>query len=333
MRMRGACSCLISSVAGSGIDRIKDLLSSVSVSFPIGAIMQLENGGEGVRFKPRPIEGAPSTIAEVQPEVLVLDGQQRLTSLYQSLLGAGAVQTKDAKGQPAKRWYYFDMRRAIAPEADRDEVIVSVPEDKLVRAFGGEVKLDLSTRMREFTEDLFPANQVFNSADWRQGYNRHWNYATEKIQLFDKFESNVIKRFEQYQLPVINLRKETPKEAICLVFERVNTGGVPLTVFELLTASFAADNFQLREDWGKRKRSLDSEHPILCKVQSDDFLQVISLLVTHARRMQALAQGTPADSAPGITCKRRDLLRLKVADWGRWAPTAQDGFRLAARFL
>jgi len=314
-------------------DRIKDLLSSVSVSFPIGAIMQLENGGEGVRFKPRPIEGAPSTIAEVQPEVLVLDGQQRLTSLYQSLLGAVAVQTKDAKGQPAKRWYYFDMRRAIAPEADRDEVIVSVPEDKLVRAFGGEVKLDLSTRMREFTEDLFPANQVFNSADWRQGYNRHWNYATEKIQLFDKFESNVIKRFEQYQLPVINLRKETPKEAICLVFERVNTGGVPLTVFELLTASFAADNFQLREDWGKRKRSLDSEHPILRKVQSDDFLQVISLLVTHARRMQALAQGTPADSAPGITCKRRDLLRLKVADWGRWAPTAQDGFRLAARFL
>lgn len=314
-------------------DRIKDLLSSVSVSFPIGAIMQLETGGESVRFKPRPIAGAPNTIARVQPDALVLDGQQRLTSLYQSLMGAGAVRTKDAKGNPAKRWYYFDMRRAIAPEADRDEVIVSVPEDKLVRTFGGEVKLDLSTQMREFTEDLFPANQVFDSADWRQGYSRHWNYAPDKMRLFDEFERNVIKRFEQYQLPVIVLRKETPKEAVCLVFERVNTGGVPLTVFELLTASFAADNFQLRDDWDTRERSLKQEHPVLRGVQSDDFLQVISLLVTHDRRMQALDQGTPADSAPGITCKRRDLLRLEVADWTRWAPTVQDGFRRAARFL
>jgi hypothetical protein len=314
-------------------DRIKDLLSSVSVSFPIGAIMQLETGGESVRFKPRPIAGAPSTIAQEQPEALVLDGQQRLTSLYQSLMGAGSVQTKDTTGNPAKRWYYFDMRRAVAPEADRDEVVVSVPEDKLVRAFGGEVKLDLSSRSREFTENLFPANQVFDSADWRQGYSRHWNYDSDKIRLFDEFERNVIKRFEQYQLPVIVLRKETPKEAVCLVFERVNTGGVPLTVFELLTASFAAENFQLRDDWDSRERSLKQENPVLRGVQSDDFLQVISLLVTHSRRTQALAQGVQADSAPGITCKRRDLLRLEVADWVRWAPIAQEGFRRAARFL
>lgn len=53
----------------------------------------------------------------------------------------------------------------------------------------------------------------------------------------------MIKRFEQYQVPVIELKRETPKEAVCLVFERVNTGGVALTVFDLLTASFAAENY------------------------------------------------------------------------------------------
>ncbi len=31
------------------------------------------------------------------------------------------------------------------------------------------------------------------------------------------------------------------------MFENVNQGGVPLTVFELLTATFAADNFDLKE--------------------------------------------------------------------------------------
>ena len=38
------------------------------------------------------------------------------------------------------------------------------------------------------------------------------------MSLFDDFEDEVIKRFEQYQLPVIELKKETPKEAVCLVF-------------------------------------------------------------------------------------------------------------------
>jgi hypothetical protein len=314
-------------------DRIKDLLSSVSVSFPIGAIMQLETGSESVRFKPRPIAGSPSALVYVQPEALILDGQQRLTSLYQSLMGCGAVQTRDSKGADTKRWYYFDMRKAVASDADRDEVVISVPEDRVVRAFGGEIKLDLSCREFEFAELLFPANQIFESADWRQGFSEHWGFAPEKLKLFNEFERNVIKRIEKYQLPVIGLRKDTPKEAVCLVFERVNTGGVPLTVFELLTASFAADNFQLRDDWSVRERSLKQEHAVLRGVQSDDFLQVISLLVTHARRTEALSCGTPTELAPGITCKRRDLLRLWVSDWTRWATRAQEGFQRAARFL
>lgn len=36
---------------------IKSFLASVSLSYPIGAIMMLENGNQKVRFKPRPIEG------------------------------------------------------------------------------------------------------------------------------------------------------------------------------------------------------------------------------------------------------------------------------------
>ena len=43
--------------------------------------------------------------------------------------------------------------------------------------------------------------------------------------------------------------KQTPKIAVCQVFEKVNTGGVSLTVFELVTAGFAADGYNLREDW------------------------------------------------------------------------------------
>ena len=65
-------------------NHIRSLIASVSLSYPIGAVMLLEVGGEGVRFKPRALEGA-SVPPEVKPERLILDGQQRLTSLFLTL--------------------------------------------------------------------------------------------------------------------------------------------------------------------------------------------------------------------------------------------------------
>jgi len=48
-------------------DRIRGLLASVSVSFPIGAVMLLQTGGQHVRFKPRPIEGTPPATRDAVP--------------------------------------------------------------------------------------------------------------------------------------------------------------------------------------------------------------------------------------------------------------------------
>ena len=225
------------------------------------------------------------------------------------------------------------MKQAIEPESDQEDAVLSIPEDRQVRAFGGKITLDVATLEREYAADLFPLNCIFGSATWRRHYNKYWNHDAEKSDLFDRFEEGVIERFKQYQVPVIELKKETPKEAVCLVFERVNTGGVALTVFELLTASFAADDFQLRDDWNERETRLKQRHPVLHTLQSDDFLQTLTLLVTRTRRRAALGGGTPADKAPGISCKRRDILRLEVTDWKTWADRVEKGFEVAARFL
>ena len=314
-------------------ERIKSLLASVSVSFPIGAVMLLQTGGEHIRFKPRPLAGTDTRLSDIAPETLILDGQQRLTSLYRALRSQMAVETRDAKGRLIRRWYYVDMKEAVQQEADREDAILSVPEDRLVKAFGGKVIRDFTSSEYEYEADLFPINRVFSSAEWRQAYSEHWCFNAAKMRLYNTFEREVIKRFEQYQVPVIELKKETPKEAVCLVFERVNTGGVALTVFELLTASFAADNFQLRDAWNAREDRLKKQHPVLRNLQSDDFLQAISLLVTHTRRRAVLDGGTTTDKAPGISCKRKDILKLEVVDWQAWADRVEDGFVSAARFL
>ena len=63
-------------------ERIRAVLASVSRAFPIGALMMLETGGE-TKFHPRPVEGV-NLPNGVEPDLLVLDGQQRLTSLFQA---------------------------------------------------------------------------------------------------------------------------------------------------------------------------------------------------------------------------------------------------------
>jgi len=318
-------------------NHIISLIASISMSYPIGAIMVLETGNKNVRFKSRPIEGVilPKPI---EPEQYILDGQQRLTSLFQSIFHSQAVATHDFKGKEIKRWYYIDMEKSL-DDMDREETIISVPEDKIIIGFGREILADYSTQESEYKNSMFPLNHVYDASIWRTEYEEYWDYDRDKIKLFNKFEKEIIDAFKQYQIPVIQLKKETPKEAVCQVFEKVNTGGVSLTVFELLTATYAADEYDLREDWNaKRKRLIDIESlgsvaKVLKAVQNDDVLQAISLLTTYDKRQKYLEQGSSPDKAPAVSCKRKDILKLTLEDYKRWSNQAIEGFIQAGRFL
>ena len=312
---------------------ILGLLTSIAQSFPIGAVMLLQSGNEDVRFKERLVEGVENPNPE-QTENLILDGQQRLTSLYQSLSSKKAVATKDGKGQPVSRWYYIDMHKALGTNGDMDEAIFSTPEDRIFRNFRGEPipGRDFSTMDKEFAGAMFPLCEVFSSSVWRSSFNRHHNYSPETSQLWDAFEEQILERFKQYQIPQIVLLKQTPKVAVCQVFEKVNTGGVSLTVFELLTATFAVDNFNLRDDWEEREKRL-KKHKVLASIENTDFLQSITLLVTQARKQNAVAQGVSKDQLPAISCKRKDVLKMTTDDYRKWADQIEKGLVQAAKFL
>ena len=319
-------------------DRIRGLLASISRGFPVGAIMTLQAGGE-IRLKSRMIEGAEAKATNA-PEAFLLDGQQRLTSLYQSLLHDGPVVTHDNRGRRIKRWYYVDMLAAMDPTVDREDAIISVPEDRReTRDFGRVVVRDLSSREKEFQQHMMPTEQLLEGMGWLLEYNGYWmgqEHPAGNLGVFlPTYQQLVLSAFADYLLPVISLDKETPKEAVCTVFEKVNTGGVTLSMFELVTASFAAqdEDFSLRDDWAARRDRMHRAYGVLKSVGGNQFLQAITLLATQERRREATASGLPQNRIPAVNCRKNDILNLEVADYHRWADRVESGFLSAAKFL
>ena len=73
------------------VDRVRTLVTSVLRGYPVGSFLALDTRNTEQRFKPRPLEGVE--VHSVAPGLLLLDGQQRLTSLYQAFKKDGEVHT------------------------------------------------------------------------------------------------------------------------------------------------------------------------------------------------------------------------------------------------
>jgi len=308
-------------------DHIASLIASISLSYPIGAVMLLQTGGDGVQFQPRPVQGVQIPNG-TKPEYLILDGQQRMTSLYLAMLSGESVPTTTNKGKEIKRFYYLDIAKSLDPDEDRLDAVLSVPANKMVTSdFGRKIDLDLTTQGKEFSQCYFPLEVLFDQtaySAWRRGFQKMFRNDEDKLDLFDSFEAEVVNRFQSYRVPTIELLRDTPKEAVCQVFEKVNMGGVTLTVFELVTAMFAAENYNLREDWDRRKERIH-EQDVLKGMDSTAFLTAVTLLSSYQRNQM--------DATKPVTCKRKDVLKLSLEDYKKNADTIEDGLKKTARFL
>ena len=318
-------------------DHIRSLLASISLSYPIGAVMTLVAGNPDVNFKARLLEGVKLNQIP-KPETLLLDGQQRLTSLFQALKSRDSVRTRSRRGEKLRRHYYANIEACIDPSRDREEEgIVSIPDDRIVRSdFGRVIDLNLGTRDQEVAAQMFPLDIILNgpdTMDWQLAYLRSGpSDIAEQLDKWKRFQEAVVNPFMHYHVPTIKLAKFTPKEAVCQVFEKVNTGGVTLTVFELLTATYAADNFELRKDWEARQQRL-SQKELLKNVDASSFLQIVTLLATYQQRRSHLGEHPEDDKAPAISCNRRAVLRLPLGDYKQWADPAEQGLLRAVPFL
>ncbi|MBB4935164.1 hypothetical protein F4561_006058 [Lipingzhangella halophila] len=254
-------------------ERIRSLLVTIAQGHPLGVVMTLQTGNDQVRFKPKPIEGIE---VESDPVLLVLDGQQRLTSLSQALSGDGVMETHDTRGKLVRRKFFIDIEQAVKDPRNLDEALKSLPGDGVVREnFGRDVALDVSTTEKQREHGYFPASLVYGDE------GTAWLFEYEDPGVAKTFLNTVVTPMKSYAVPSIELDQQTSKEAVATVFEKVNQGGMKLTVFELLTAKFAGDadyyhatgtDFRLKDDWEETTRVI-RKYPVLESIEETEFLQ------------------------------------------------------------
>lgn len=263
-------------------DATRELIVSMMRTFPAGALLFLRGGGAA--FKARPVEEAPSLHAA--PLELVLDGQQRLTSLYQALFGVGVSR------------FFLDIG-ALISGADVNDA---------VRVFNAERASAFASLEAQANALVMPLAAVRGSgaSDWRdEVIERRDDDDHRRVRsILKEVEQTFIKPLADYSFPVTVLPQSTELEAVCTIFETLNRTGKPLTPFELISARAFAGGHSLRDLW---EDALES-HPILADFDVEPYyvLQVIALRL-------------------GASCQRRDVLTLDAADIAReWDSACAD---------
>jgi len=185
------------------IEKTAKLLDSILKGYPIGTFILWETNE-----RLNDIKNIGNLDLKSAPDgdkiEYVLDGQQRITSLYAAYLGA-QIQKEGEKKITDYTKIYVDLEKDID---DNDEQIIT-----------NEKPIGLSISL----------NKILNSLEFDDEIEDDYERETRKK--IRKYAQT----FSTYDFSTIVLRKEDIDSAI-EVFTRINTGGQTLTLFEIMSA-------------------------------------------------------------------------------------------------
>lgn len=275
----------------------QELVVSIANNYPAGSILRVRDAKRV--FACREFEGAPELDGK-KHTFLVLDGQQRLTSLYQAFYGVG------------EHRYFLELQKLL-DGYDFEEAIFHVRAAtkwaKARESFDRQAKellLPLSLLKGGAGGFLQWILQVTNPMPQEQ--------RTRMLDALTKVNETWIKTIDDYHFPVVTLSDQTEPDALCTIFETLNRTGVKLSVFELLTARFWPHSINLRELWDNAQ----ANHPIIAEFDVDPYyvLQGISLACRKAP-----------------SCKRSDVLNLETKELESWWPSVVSGLAAGLEIL
>jgi hypothetical protein len=196
-------------------ERVAYLMDSIFKKYPFGSLLFWRTR-EKLKFD-RDLGPfiLPEPIADY-PIDYVLDGQQRITSIY------GVFQTDVPPPEEAENWLpvYFDL--TIAPDA-QDSQFVALAEDAVE------------------PQKHFPMAALFNTVAYRKATEGRDVSIVERI---DRMQET----FKEAKIPVQTSTTDD-KATVAIIFERINRQGVELDTLQLLSAWTWSEEFQLQDQF------------------------------------------------------------------------------------
>ena len=196
-------------------DRVAYLMDSIYKGYPFGSLLF---------WRTREVLRAERNLGpfhlpdprEDYPVDYVLDGQQRITSIF------GVFQTELPLDNP-ESWQhiYFDFR--ADPDAQESQFFALRP---------AEVDRDR----------FFPLNTLAQTTAYRRATS---GFSDDVAKRIDEMQSV----FKEVRIP-LQVFKTEEKATVAIIFERVNRQGVPLDTLQLLSAWTWSEEFQLQEQFG-----------------------------------------------------------------------------------
>ena len=224
-------------------NKVVELLDSISHGWPIGSFLLLE--GPQV-FDTKDFKDGPSTTRE-KAQYYVLDGQQRLTSIYHVLSDRSDVVyfvNLDADDAAAEATFFWAKRdKQNAPRSSGTFTVAALLDDAAFRSTLGDL----------------PSTRV---AQLRRARQKKLGYLLG----------------DQYRTSATLMRKGIELEALARIFETINRTGVKLDAFDLMVSVLYPKGFHLRDRWDEAV----SNNPILSEMNTGG-LEILKLVALWRR--------------------------------------------------
>lgn len=229
-------------------NEVADLLRSILRRYFIGSLLLLRCDPQKPPFDPIFLRGANSQYKHPHPEFLILDGQQRLSSLIYALT-APDLPLKDSS---QRRWFFLDLNLLLT-DPDNDGIIF----DRTKKELDGLDRPEIQYAQRILPCSVLLSTNTFHN--WRDGFE-DWlrDNDPENLPLFRSTWrsawTTAIHDFQTFEAPVVELPRVDDSDTdalgrVCAIFEKLNSTGVELSVYDLLTARLYRYGIKLHDLW------------------------------------------------------------------------------------
>jgi hypothetical protein len=263
---------------------VEELIVSILNGYYIGTFLLLDVDPYETPFSPRAIEGVEK---DLDPRRMVLDGQQRITSIFYALNSHNFDEERGLGNTKYTYEFFVDMEETV--NKNWEEAVFS-------RKKGGRKHSKYDTKEKCMSENVMPVRSLKDGEE-RLKWGMEYKEKTGNDELWEGFKEYA-KEFNEFQVAIVELKRETELDTIVEIFERINRTGENLSVFELLTARLYKEDLELRELW--KEVYEDKENFSHIRKFSDDIKD--EKYQKHVLRTMALIRGNEP--------KRKNLITL-----------------------